>query len=116
MSQIPFDAVRAWVFQDALPFWAAHGVDRVHGGFLEEVGLDGAPTACGFKRVRVICRQTYAFATPPIWAGPKATRFHAWASIILKRTRRYLTAAGPRRFRAKARSSMRRRIFTICHS
>jgi mannose/cellobiose epimerase-like protein (N-acyl-D-glucosamine 2-epimerase family) len=62
MSQIPFDAVRAWVFQDALPFWAAHGIDRAHGGFLEEVGLDGAPTACGFKRVRVICRQTYAFA------------------------------------------------------
>jgi mannose/cellobiose epimerase-like protein (N-acyl-D-glucosamine 2-epimerase family) len=45
MSQIPFDAVRAWVFQDALPFWAAHGIDRAHGGFLEEVGLDGAPTA-----------------------------------------------------------------------
>lgn len=62
MSQIPFDAVRAWVFQDALPFWAAHGIDRVHGGFLEEVGLDGGPTACSFKRVRVICRQTYAFA------------------------------------------------------
>ena len=62
MSQIPFDAVRSWLFRDALPFWAANGVDRVHGGFLEEVGLNGAPTACGYKRVRVLCRQTYAFA------------------------------------------------------
>jgi mannose/cellobiose epimerase-like protein (N-acyl-D-glucosamine 2-epimerase family) len=62
MSQIPFDAVRSWLFRDALPFWAAHGVDRVHGGFLEEVALNGAPTACGYKRVRVLCRQTYAFA------------------------------------------------------
>jgi mannose/cellobiose epimerase-like protein (N-acyl-D-glucosamine 2-epimerase family) len=62
MSQIPFDAVRAWLFEAALPFWAAHGVDRAHGGFLEEVAASGAPTACAFKRVRVICRQTYAFA------------------------------------------------------
>jgi mannose/cellobiose epimerase-like protein (N-acyl-D-glucosamine 2-epimerase family) len=62
MSQIPFHAVRAWLFEAALPFWAAHGVDRAHGGFLEELTPDGAPTACGFKRVRVICRQTYAFA------------------------------------------------------
>jgi len=62
MSQIPFDAVRAWLFQDALPFWAAHGVDKAHGGFLEELNLDGSPTSCAFKRVRVICRQTYSFA------------------------------------------------------
>lgn len=62
MSQIPFGEVRAWMFEGALPFWAAHGVDKVYGGFLEELGLDGGETACGFKRVRVICRQTYVFA------------------------------------------------------
>lgn len=62
MGQIPFQAVRAWLFDAALPFWAAHGVDRAHGGFLEELTPDGAPTACDFKRIRVICRQTYAFA------------------------------------------------------
>lgn len=62
MSQIPFGEVRAWMFQGALPFWAAHGVDKVHGGFLEELGFDGKETACAFKRVRVMCRQTYVFA------------------------------------------------------
>lgn len=62
MSQIPFDAVRAWLFQEAMPFWAAHGVDRAHGGFFEELAPDGGPTTCAFKRVRVICRQTYSFA------------------------------------------------------
>lgn len=59
---IPFDEIRSWIFDDALPFWAAHGVDRAHGGFLEELTPAGAPTACAFKRVRVICRQIYVFA------------------------------------------------------
>jgi mannose/cellobiose epimerase-like protein (N-acyl-D-glucosamine 2-epimerase family) len=28
---------RAWIFEDALLFWAEHGVDRRHGGFFEEL-------------------------------------------------------------------------------
>lgn len=62
MSQIPFAELRAWLFDKALPAWAELGVDAAHGGFLEEVGADGAPTDCDFKRVRVVCRQTYVFA------------------------------------------------------
>ena len=38
MSQIPFGEIRAWVFQDA------HGADRAHGGFLEQLTPDGGPT------------------------------------------------------------------------
>ncbi len=62
MSHIPFGKVRAWVFQSALPFWATHGVDAEHGGFLEEVLPTGAPTSVPFKRVRVMARQLYAFS------------------------------------------------------
>ncbi|QGZ96568.1 AGE family epimerase/isomerase [Terricaulis silvestris] len=62
MTQIPFAAIRDWIFRDALPFWAEHGVDREHGGFLEELSHSGAPTACDFKRVRVQARQIYGFS------------------------------------------------------
>lgn len=62
MNHIPFGEVRAWMFQGALPFWAEHGIDRVHGGFLEEISPDGRPTDVNFKRLRVICRQTYVFS------------------------------------------------------
>lgn len=62
MSHIPFGKVRAWVFQSALPFWTAHGVDAEYGGFLEEVSPAGAPTDAPFKRVRVMARQLYAFS------------------------------------------------------
>ena len=54
MSRVPFAAVRAWMFDDALPFWAERGVDRIDGGFHEELSPAGAPTACDFKRVRAM--------------------------------------------------------------
>lgn len=50
------------MFEAALPFWAAHGVDRARGGFYEELDLTGRPTDVSFKRTRVICRQIYAFS------------------------------------------------------
>ncbi|MEQ1811878.1 MAG: AGE family epimerase/isomerase [Terricaulis sp.] len=62
MSPVPFEAARAWMFEAALPFWAERGVDRVDGGFYEELDPDGRPTACDFKRVRVMCRQIYVFS------------------------------------------------------
>lgn len=58
----PFEQVRAWMFDAALPFWAERGVDRVRGGFYEELDLAGRPTDVSFKRTRVICRQIYAFS------------------------------------------------------
>lgn len=62
MSPVPFEAARTWLFEAALPFWAARGVDRIDGGFYEELDRHGRPTHCVFKRVRVICRQIYVFS------------------------------------------------------
>lgn len=59
---VPVEEVRVWLFGALLPFWARYGVDRVHGGFLEEVSPDGEATTRADKRVRTMCRQTYAFA------------------------------------------------------
>lgn len=55
-------AVRRWMFEDALPFWAAHGIDRTFGGYVEQLTLDGSDAAADFKRVRVIARQIYVFS------------------------------------------------------
>ncbi len=62
MREIPFEKVRAWVFEAMLPFWAAHGIDNGYGGFLEEVSPGGEPTQHPVKRVRTMCRQTYVFS------------------------------------------------------
>ena len=70
MTQIPFHAVRDWLYRDALPFWALRGIDDVHGGFLEELSSAGAPTKCAFKRVRVQCRQTYVFSHAAVLDWP----------------------------------------------
>ena len=35
------DAIRDWIFNAALPWWAVNGVDRIHGGFIEQVTPDG---------------------------------------------------------------------------
>jgi mannose/cellobiose epimerase-like protein (N-acyl-D-glucosamine 2-epimerase family) len=74
---IDFDEVRTWVFQSALPFWAEHGIDRRHGGFLEEVSFEGRPTACEFKRVRVICRQIYVFSHAALMGWPRGAALSA---------------------------------------
>jgi mannose/cellobiose epimerase-like protein (N-acyl-D-glucosamine 2-epimerase family) len=59
---IDFARIRHWMFDQALPYWAEHGSDKVHGGPVEEVGLDGGLSDPGFKRVRVFCRQVYVFS------------------------------------------------------
>lgn len=51
-----------WGLRTALPFWAGHGWDAVHGGYLESVGLDGSPVTGDRRRVRVQARQIYVFA------------------------------------------------------
>lgn len=59
---IPFARVRQWLFDEAWPFWADTGLDRVHGGPVETLALDGRTPDSPFKRVRVLCRQVYCFA------------------------------------------------------
>lgn len=78
MNQVPFAAARSWMFDAALPFWAAHGVDRVNGGFHEELTPAGVPTACDFKRVRVICRQIYVFAHASLLGWTPGAALSEW--------------------------------------
>lgn len=56
----------SWMREEALPFWAERGVDRVHGGFVEQLGPQGEPSDPGFKRVRVQGRQLYSFSCAAI--------------------------------------------------
>lgn len=86
MSEIPFARVRRWMFEEALPFWAEHGIDRAYGGFLEELTFDGQPTGVDFKRVRVTCRQLYAFSHAAIlgWDEGRALSDRAYEYLIAK--------------------------------
>ena len=54
--------IRDWLFGKALPFWVEAGVDRQYGGFIEELDFDGSDAELPHKRVRVTCRQIYAFS------------------------------------------------------
>lgn len=69
MGEIRFDAVRAWLFDQALPFWAANGLDAPGFGFLEQLDLHGRPKDPGFKRIRTQARQVYAFCMRTFSAG-----------------------------------------------
>lgn len=56
------DAIRAWMFDKALPFWAENGFDRPNGGVVEQLTLDGQDARLDFKRTRVAARQAYVFS------------------------------------------------------
>lgn len=56
------ERIRGWMFDTALPFWAERGIDRVHGGYVERLTLDGQDLGAAFKRTRVACRQVYVFS------------------------------------------------------
>lgn len=58
----PYDAIQSWIFGTALPFWAERGVDRRHGGYVEQLTFAGKDAGVDFKRTRVTCRQIYVFA------------------------------------------------------
>jgi mannose-6-phosphate isomerase len=55
------DSAGEWLFEQALPVWLRHGVDRRLGGFHEALGCDGRPSDVDFKRLRVAARQVYVF-------------------------------------------------------
>lgn len=69
---IRFDEVRTWMFETALPFWAATALDQDGFGFLEQLDLDGRPRDPGFKRLRTQARQVYVFCHAHLlgWSGP----------------------------------------------
>ncbi len=56
------EAIHAWMFDQALPFWSAHGIDSVRGGFIEQLTFNGQDAGVAFRRTRVACRQIYVFS------------------------------------------------------
>jgi mannose/cellobiose epimerase-like protein (N-acyl-D-glucosamine 2-epimerase family) len=65
-----YSLIRRWTFEQALPFWARNGVDRDHGGYVEQLKLDGTDQAADFKRLRVVCRQIYVFSHAALLGYP----------------------------------------------
>ncbi len=51
-----------WCAGDVLPLWAKRGVDRMRGGFFEQLHFDGTPDEGATRRIRVSARQIYAFS------------------------------------------------------
>jgi mannose/cellobiose epimerase-like protein (N-acyl-D-glucosamine 2-epimerase family) len=77
---IPFDAVRRWVFDEALPWWASEGVEPGL-GFVERMTVGGrADPAVPFKRVRVQARQLYVFSHAATlgWGPAGAAAENGW--------------------------------------
>ncbi len=56
------DEIHHWMFTSALPWWGANGLDRAHGGYVEQMTMEGKDAAVPFKRTRVTARQIYAFS------------------------------------------------------
>lgn len=65
------DRLMAWLMTEALPIWAAFGVDEARGGFHERLGLR-AEILADRRRVRVQARQVFTFAVAGRlgWTGP----------------------------------------------
>ncbi|MEL6818884.1 MAG: AGE family epimerase/isomerase [Pseudomonadota bacterium] len=55
-------AIRKWLFDVCLPFWASAGLDPDYGGVHEAMAFDGTPAPHPKKRLRVLPRQIYCFA------------------------------------------------------
>jgi mannose-6-phosphate isomerase len=54
---------RRWLVDVAGPLWAARGLDRINGGYLEKLDLRTAESAQANRRFRVQARQIHVFAT-----------------------------------------------------
>ncbi|MGZ9114379.1 MAG: sugar phosphate nucleotidyltransferase, partial [Brevundimonas sp.] len=72
----------SWMRLNALPVWAALGVDE-DGGFREAIDLSGRPVA-EFRRARVQTRQAYVYAVAGAagWAGP-------WRTLVSRSLERF---------------------------
>lgn len=64
--------------------WASTGYDEAHGGFFEQIALDGKAIAIP-KRCRVQARQAYVFieAGRLGWSGPWRERAHSGVSFMI---------------------------------
>ncbi len=59
IQEVPFAAVRAWMFDHALPLWTTVGIDAMRQGFVEKLDFTGRPLANALHRTRVAGRQLY---------------------------------------------------------
>ena len=59
--QAEASALRSWLIDAALPFWAKQGRDA-NGGFYEDLTLERAPNVGAIRRVRVQSRQIFVYA------------------------------------------------------
>lgn len=71
MKSQTFLQLRDWLFEDAFPLWSTTGLDRSHGGFVEQLDGNGAVLPRPL-RARLVGRQIYAFSIAARlgWAGP----------------------------------------------
>jgi N-acylglucosamine 2-epimerase/mannose-6-phosphate isomerase len=84
MLTIRFADVRSWLFNDALPNWASHGVDRSGGGFVEHLNLAGRDAGAAFKRSRAQSRQIYCFTHASLlgWEPGAEIAAHGWQFLM----------------------------------
>jgi mannose-6-phosphate isomerase len=76
-------ALRRYLIDGLLPFWAEHGPDRRHGGFHNRLLPDGSPSPDDHKRIVAQARQLYAFSHARLlgagdWALELATQGFAY--------------------------------------
>jgi mannose/cellobiose epimerase-like protein (N-acyl-D-glucosamine 2-epimerase family) len=62
MTSSVYADIRSWMFEDALPWWSEHGIDRENGGYVESFDMAGFDSGSDFKRTRVTARQVYVFS------------------------------------------------------
>lgn len=87
MPQHTLSALKTWMNEEALPFWASRGLDMVHGGSVESLALDGvSPSGANFKRARVACRQIYVFSHAELmgWSQAGAAADHLYEHFITR--------------------------------
>ena len=65
-------ALKTWLFDHALPFWATSGHEGALGAS-EHLRLDGSSADVPYKRVRVQARQIYVFSQAALMGWPDGT-------------------------------------------
>ncbi len=85
---MPVPALRPWLLDTVLPFWAEAGIDPRNGGFVERLDLDRRPEPDADRRLRVQARQIYVFSHGHLLGAPE------WALEAARSGFRFLTEHG----------------------